>query len=218
MNKYRYLREAINEIQRKDREYVSVRHDLRAGKSVGPHFHPSVWEWAIFDSFGRAKVAVDFENKLINDPIGVLVVNFPKGHIHGLKCLTDVSYLVVREGDDDTVYLNDVLKRKSSVEPKEDPCGLLWELYNHKSLGIAYVEVTGTADEHKHRVMEEKYYVKKGRGKVVINNKALDVRKGDLIQIPQGSWHYLKKMKGNRLEVLVVTHPGYDPKDFILKS
>ncbi len=215
ISKYTYLREAVNQIQRKDKEYVSVRHDLRARKVIPPHFHPDVGEWAIFDSFGRAKVVVDFEKELIDDPVGVLVVHFPKGHIHGLRCLTDISYLVVREGADDTVYLDDVLKRKSSIEPIEDPCGLIWEVYNKKNLGIAYVEVTGKAQEHKHRKMEEKYYVKKGRGRLVVNNEVLTIKKGDVVVIPQKSWHYLKKVKGNPLEVLVITHPRYDPDDFI---
>jgi len=214
-SKYRFLREAINQIQKRDKEYVSVRHDLHARKFIPPHFHPSVGEWAVFDSFGRANVVVDFEKKLVNDPVGVLAVHFPKGHIHGLRSLSNISYLVVREGVDDTVYLNDVLKRKSSVEPIEDPCGLIWELYNKKNLGIAYVEVTGTAWEHKHRKLEERYYVKRGRGRLVINNKVLTIEKGDVVAIPQRSWHYLKKMKGNPLEVLVVTHPAYDPDDFI---
>ncbi len=218
ISRYKCLREAIDGIQKRDREYVSVRHDLRARKGVGAHFHPSVGEWVLFDSFGRAKVAVDFEKKLIDDPLGVLVVHFPKGYIHDLRTLSNISYLVVREGPDETVFLNDVLKRRSSVESKEDPCGLIWELYNHKNLGIAYVEVTGTADEHKHRVMEERYYVKKGRGQLVIDGKVLRIEKGNSIQIPQNSWHYLKKVKGSPLEVLVITHPAYDPEDFILKS
>lgn len=132
--------------------------------------------------------------------------------------MSDVSYDVLRSDADDTIYLSDVLKKRYSVKPKEDPCGLVWELYNEKNLGLAYFEITGTAREHKHLNTEEMYYVKRGEGNLVVDDKVLCIKKGDSIQIPKNAFHYLKKLRGKSLEVLVITHPRYDPNDFIPKT
>ena len=107
---------------------------------------------------------------------------------------------------------------KYEIKPKEDPCGLLRELYNSENLSIAHDTVLGEVRKHMHRKMEEVYYVEKGEGELVIDDKVLSIREGDIIPIPKGSWHYLKKLEGKPLEVLVITHPRYDPNDLILEK
>lgn len=107
---------------------------------------------------------------------------------------------------------------KNEVKPKEDPCGALRELYNSRDLSIAYDVVTGTAGKHMHRKMEEVYYVEKGEGQLVIGEEILDIKEGDVIPIPKNTWHFLRKLEGKPLEVLVITHPKYDPNDLILEK
>lgn len=109
---------------------------------------------------------------------------------------------------------------KYDVEPKEDPCGLMRELYNSDNLSIAHVVVLGKAREHLHKKMEEIYYVEKGKGQLIIGNDVLNVKEGDVIPIPKNTWHYLNKSNenGEKLEVLVISHPRYDPKDMIFKE
>ena len=110
IRRYRHLREAIDDIQKVDKEYVSVRHKLPAGKVVDNHFHPNIEEWVIFDSIGKARLSLDFERVNICDPIGVMAVHVPKGYIHSLKPLTDISYLVVRNRSGYPIELKDMLK------------------------------------------------------------------------------------------------------------
>jgi mannose-6-phosphate isomerase-like protein (cupin superfamily) len=104
---------------------------------------------------------------------------------------------------------------KLDIKPEKDPCGLLRELYKSKNLSIAYVVVLGEAEKHMHRRMEEVYYVEKGEGKLVIGDKILDIKAGDVIPIPKNTWHHLKKLEGKPLEVLVITCPKFDPDDLI---
>lgn len=107
---------------------------------------------------------------------------------------------------------------KYDVKPKEDPCGLLRELYASENLSIAHDIVLRDAKKHMHRKMEEIYYVEKGEGKLVVGNTVLDIKEGDLIPIPKNTWHYLRKIKNKSLEVLVITHPKYDPEDMIFEE
>lgn len=44
---------------------------------------------------------------------------------------------------------------KNNVEPFEDPCGLMRELYHSDNISIAHVQVLGQAERHKHRKTEE---------------------------------------------------------------
>ena len=174
--------------------------------------HP--WEeWVVFDSFGKARLSLDFEKVKICDPVGVMAIHVPKGYTHSLKSLTDISYLVIRNVSGYPIELKDMLKRRSSVQPIEREGHVIWPLFDQKKLALAYVEVTGkniVNVEHypfKHNVInEEKYHVRKGKGKVIIDNKELHLKKGDLVMVPHGSIHFLKKARGDPLEVLVITH------------
>lgn len=107
---------------------------------------------------------------------------------------------------------------KRDVEPKEDPCGLLRELYGSENISIAHDIVLGTSQKHMHRQMEEIYYIEKGEGQLIVGEEILEMKTGDLVAIPKNTWHYLKKLKGKPLEVLVVTHPKYIPEDLILAN
>ncbi|MCH7759457.1 cupin domain-containing protein [Patescibacteria group bacterium] len=95
---------------------------------------------------------------------------------------------------------------------------MLRELYNSKNISIAHVEVTGTADKHLHRQMEEIYYIEKGQGQLIIGDQILEVKPGDIIPIPKNTWHYLKKTNDQIFEVLVITHPRYNADDLILEN
>lgn len=107
---------------------------------------------------------------------------------------------------------------KSEVKPIESSCGLLRELYNSKDLSISHNIVSEKPRKHLHKKMEEIYYIEKGRGKVIIDEEILDVKKGDLVRVPKGAWHCLKKIGRGSLEVLVINNPKYDSTDVILEE
>ena len=211
---YNGFKQAFKAIIPEDQEYPVVWHKLGPGDSVGEHFHPKANEWAVIDS--ETEISLDFENQEIEGR-GTRAVHFPSGYIHSMKANKGMVYFVIRDGIDDIIYLEDVLKTRPSIKPEEDACGLLWNLHNSENLSIAYAEVAAPARRHKHQKMQEKYRIEKGEGQLFIGNKVLDISKGDVIKIPKNSWHYLKRVKRKPLEVLVITHPKYDPSDRIFE-
>ncbi|MCK4729871.1 MAG: cupin domain-containing protein [Candidatus Aenigmarchaeota archaeon] len=107
---------------------------------------------------------------------------------------------------------------KSEVKPIESSCGLLRELYKSKDLSISHNIVSEKPRKHLHKKMEEIYYIEKGRGKAEIDGELIDVKKGDIVLIPKNTWHCLKKIGREPLEVLVINSPKYNPIDVILEE
>ena len=105
---------------------------------------------------------------------------------------------------------------KNNIKPKRDPCGLVRELYHSKNMSIAHNTIVDAARNHMHSKIDETYYVLKGEGQLVIEKEILDIKEGDIIPILKGTWHYLKRLDEEPLEVLVITHPKYDPEDLYL--
>ena len=101
------------------------------------------------------------------------------------------------------------------VNPIDDPCGTLREVHSSENLSIAHVIVTEDAKPHLHKKTEEVYIVSKGKGKLVLGDKELDIGEKDVIPIPKNVVHYLKKIPDQPLELWVVTYPKYDPDDMI---
>jgi mannose-6-phosphate isomerase-like protein (cupin superfamily) len=160
-------------------------------------------------------VLLDLESEKVELNSGIYSMKLPKSGIHGLRCLSNFSYFVLREKNDDIIYLDDIMEKRKITEKIIDPCGIIQELYNTGNLSISYVEVTGTAKRHIHKKMQEIYRVEKGHGQLILGDKTLEIEKGFSIEIPKDVPHYLKKLD-SELEVLVITHPKYDPEDFIL--
>ena len=107
------------------------------------------------------------------------------------------------------------IKNREDVEFVDDTCGTIQELYHSDNLSVAYVVVTGKAKSHMHKVMEEIYYVEKGRGKLYVGEECYQLRPGDIIPVPKNIYHHLEKTFDEDLEVMVITHPKYDISDVI---
>jgi mannose-6-phosphate isomerase-like protein (cupin superfamily) len=213
IKEYENFEEAFGDIMDKDADYAMVKHELAKGESVREHLHPDAEEWIVFRE-GEFKMIIDFDKEVVRPADNVRSVYLPKSCIHGMKCLTDITYFVLKSGSDRIIYLDDIMERKKSLEPIQDSCGTLWPLYKDNNISLAYVDVTGTAKEHGHRIMEEKYRIEMGDGLLILDDKEVDLRKGDVISIPKDNWHYLKNT-GTPLEVLVLNCPPYDTSDFI---
>jgi len=107
-------------------------------------------------------------------------------------------------------------KHIEEVQPIPDTCGAIRELYASNNISLAYVNLSGQAKKHKHHVMEEIYYVTKGKGYLTLEDKIYRIEEGDSINIPKDKWHFLKTDKDSELELLVVTSPRFMPEDVIL--
>jgi quercetin dioxygenase-like cupin family protein len=101
---YEDLEFLLRDIMKKDKEYIFIQHDFKAGDIVKSHYHPKVNEWVIFSN-GKCEVTLGLEKEIIKQPIkGYSVIYLPKGKVHSLKCLTSISYLVLRDGKDKIIY------------------------------------------------------------------------------------------------------------------
>lgn len=86
---------ALNSLLELDKDYTIIRHNFEKGEIIEPHKH-NVNEWVIFDK-GSCEVSLNLESKILSSKDYTYRIHFPKNQKHGLKCLTDISYWVVRE-------------------------------------------------------------------------------------------------------------------------
>ena len=96
-------------------------------------------------------------------------------------------------------------------------CGLLWELYSNPDLSIAYAEIKEKSRIHKHQKMKEVYRIEKGKGRIFFNKiyGGMVLGKGEYVRIPDNTFHHIEQVGKKPLEVLVITHPRFDPSDII---
>ena len=106
----------------------------------------------------------------------------------------------------------------STVESIQDVCGTIKELYSSANLSLSLATITGKSTPHMHRKMEEVYFVIKGKAVIFVGNQSAEIKAGDLVAIPKNKYHYVETEKGESVEILVATHPGFDPSDVIEKS
>jgi hypothetical protein len=103
---YENLEEALKNIQKKDKEYISVWHKFSAGESVGLHYHHKANEWVIALGPGSFKVIYDYEIKTVNiKGKKAYCITFPREVPHNIECLTDMLYFVVRDKKDSSIEL-----------------------------------------------------------------------------------------------------------------
>lgn len=96
------LEDALQALMQDDAGYVILKHVLSNGESVGEHYHPVANEWLIYSS-GTLEITIDGELKRTTVE-STTCVKIPAGAMHSLHCLTDVSYFVLRDRPDETVY------------------------------------------------------------------------------------------------------------------
>ncbi len=103
----------------------------------------------------------------------------------------------------------------SSVKTISDVCGTIKELYSSENISFSIAEISGTSTPHKHKQMEEIYFVLSGTGIIYIGDDLLPIKPGDLIPIPKDILHHIKTNQNEVLELVVITHPKFDKSDVI---
>jgi mannose-6-phosphate isomerase-like protein (cupin superfamily) len=68
---------------------------------------------------------------------------------------------------------------------------------------------------HKHALHTENVYILDGEGEMLLGNKSIKVKKGDVVFIPKNTPHSLKVTSGSPVKVLSVQSPYFDGKDRI---
>lgn len=103
IKKHKNFKEALEDITKKDKEYVFVRHSLRAGREIKKHFHKKANEFLVIDS-GKFKVELGKEGKTFNLKKQAISIIFPKNKKHSLSALSPISYFVIRDKKDISIY------------------------------------------------------------------------------------------------------------------
>ncbi len=107
---------------------------------------------------------------------------------------------------------NLILRHEDKAEREASACGYRYRLLSRGDDDVAAwahaVDIDG-ARAHYHKRATELYYVLEGEGKVILDGREKEVRKGTMIHIPPGVVHSaLGKMR-----VLVVGIPDIDDSD-----
>lgn len=106
-----------------------------------------------------------------------------------------------------------IVNRKN-IKPITDACGKLQELYNSENLSLSYAVIKDGSKPHKHRKMEEVYFIVKGKAKLKIENDIFPIKAGDVFSIPKNKYNNIQDVE-ETIELVVVTNPKFDPKDII---
>ncbi|MCK5413001.1 MAG: cupin domain-containing protein [Candidatus Pacebacteria bacterium] len=106
-----------------------------------------------------------------------------------------------------------IVNRKN-IKPIEDACGKLQELYNSDNLSLSYSVITDNSTPHKHKKMEEIYFIIKGKAILKIGKEIFTIEKGDVFSIPKNEYHNIQDVE-EVIELLVVTNPKFDLSDLI---
>ncbi|MBI4930899.1 MAG: cupin domain-containing protein [Bacteroidetes bacterium] len=69
---------------------------------------------------------------------------------------------------------------------------------------------------HKHVTHSEHVYILDGEGEMMLGDKIMKVKKGDMIFIPKGTVHSLKVTSTTPMKVLSVQAPMFDGKDRVV--
>lgn len=69
--------------------------------------------------------------------------------------------------------------------------------------------------KHKHVTHTEHVYVLEGEGEMLVGDKTIQVKKGDIVFIPKNTIHSLKATSKTPVKVLSIQSPNFDGKDRI---
>lgn len=67
--------------------------------------------------------------------------------------------------------------------------------------------------KHKHLTHTENVYILEGEGEMLLGDKTIKVKKGDMIFIPMNTVHSLKVTSSTPVKVLSIQSPHFDGKD-----
>jgi mannose-6-phosphate isomerase-like protein (cupin superfamily) len=106
-----------------------------------------------------------------------------------------------------------IVNRKD-IKPIADACGKLQELYASDNLSLSYSVITDSSKPHKHKKMEEVYFIIKGKAKLKVGDEIFTIQKGDVFSIPKNKYHNIQDVE-ETIELVVITNPKFDPDDLI---
>ncbi|MBK9732009.1 MAG: cupin domain-containing protein [Chitinophagaceae bacterium] len=101
-----------------------------------------------------------------------------------------------------------------SLIPKEAYENISSQLLNSDSnVTSIVIWIKKEVKPHVHTIHSEQVYVLEGTGKMLLGEKTMEVKPGDLIFIPKQTIHALKVTSATPMKVLSIQAPEFDGKD-----
>ena len=90
------------------------------------------------------------------------------------------------------------------------------KLYSDSLASSFVIFIKNEVKAHKHTTHSEHIYFLEGEGEMMIGEKKISVKKGDMIFVPKGTVHSLIVTSKTPVEVLSVQAPMFDGKDRVM--
>ena len=113
-----------------------------------------------------------------------------------IKNLDEVNPFITKDGSE----IRELLAHRNSA-------------IRNQSLAEARLPVSGSTQEHYHKLTEEIYYITAGRGRMRIESDTREVKPGDAIAIPPGLKHKIWNTGNETLRLLCCCAPAYEHAD-----
>lgn len=104
IKKYKNLKSAIESVTKKDKECIFVRHSLKRGDKIGLHYHKKANEFIVVDK-GKLKVILEGVERTFSIKDQAITIYLPKNKKHALLALSAISYFVLRDEKDDSIFV-----------------------------------------------------------------------------------------------------------------
>jgi quercetin dioxygenase-like cupin family protein len=109
----------------------------------------------------------------------------------------------------------DFVKAAKSLKPTEDFDNIhVQKLFTDARASVFAIWIKEKVRLHKHAAHSETVYILKGKGDMRIGRQMREVKKGDVIFIPEGTPHEVQ-VKGGTMKVLSIQAPEFRGKDRI---
>jgi mannose-6-phosphate isomerase-like protein (cupin superfamily) len=92
----------------------------------------------------------------------------------------------------------------------------LRKVYGDSLVSSFVIFIKKEVKEHKHVSHSEHVYILDGTGEMTLDKKRFNVKKGDLIFIPENTFHSLRVTSSTPVKVLSVQAPMFDGKDRVM--
>ncbi|MBK7182424.1 MAG: cupin domain-containing protein [Bacteroidetes bacterium] len=89
-------------------------------------------------------------------------------------------------------------------------------LYSDSLSSSFIIFIKKEVKKHKHQFHTEHVYILEGEGEMLLGEKQLKVKRGDILFIPKNTIHSLKVTSKEAVKVLSIQSPYFDGKDRIL--
>ncbi|MFN3918541.1 MAG: cupin domain-containing protein [Flavobacteriales bacterium] len=90
-------------------------------------------------------------------------------------------------------------------------------MYGDSLVSTFIIWVKKEVKTHKHLSHSENIYIVEGKGKFTLGDSTYIIKKGDMLFVPQNTWHSVTTTSKNPLKVISIQSPHFDGLDRILK-